>query len=74
MVESPSYFSFQPVSTTGVTKAMVCTRLSGMVHIKDPLLLNERVAHVVVAAGLFSFYLNGPLPYVLCHKTINKMC
>ena len=34
-------------------KAVVCAVLSGIVHIKDPLLLTERVAHVVAAAGLF---------------------
>ena len=44
----------------------------GMVHIKEPLLLIERVAHVT-AAGFLSRYLNGPLPYVQCHiKTIFK--
>ena len=34
-----SYFSFQPVLQTGVTKAVVCAILSGIVHIKEPLLL-----------------------------------
>ena len=29
-------------STTGVTKAVVCVILSGMVHIKDPLLLIDK--------------------------------
>ena len=42
---------------------VVCAILSGMVHIKEPLLLMERVAHVA-AAGFFSRYLSGPLPYV----------
>ena len=38
--ENPlSYFSFQPVLHDGVTKAVVCAILSGMVHIKEPLLL-----------------------------------
>ena len=32
-------------------------------HIKEPLLLTERVAHVA-AAGFLSRYLNGPLLYV----------
>ena len=39
MVDPLSYFSFQPCSMTGVTKAVVCAILSGMVHIKEPLLL-----------------------------------
>ena len=34
-----SYFSFKQCSTTGVTKAMVCVILSGMMHMKEPLLL-----------------------------------
>ena len=46
-------------STTGVTKAMVCTILS--------------VAHVA-AAGFPSHYLSGPIPYVRRHITVNKMC
>ena len=33
----------------------------------------ERVAHVA-AAGFLSCYLSGPLPYVWCHITVNKMC
>ena len=45
----------------------MCYHICGMVHIK------ERVAHVV-AAGFLSHYLNGPLPYVQCHITVNKMC
>ena len=43
----------------------------GIVHIKEPLLLTKRVAYVV-AAGFLSHYLNGPLPYVHCHITVNK--
>ena len=31
------------------------------------------VAHVA-AAGFVSRYLNGPLPYVRRHITVNKMC
>ena len=33
----------------------------------------EKVAHVA-AAGFFSRYLNGPLPYVRRPITVNKMC
>ena len=40
---------------------------------KRTLAANLRVANVV-AAGLPSRYLSGPLPYVQFHITINKMC
>ena len=40
---------YSQCSTTGVTKAMVCVILSGMVHIKEPLLL---ISHVVVVGFL----------------------
>ena len=45
----------------------------GMMHIIEPLLQTERVAYVA-AAGFLSRYLNGPLPYVRRHITVNKMC
>ena len=35
-------------------------------------LASNQVAHVVVAAGFMSRYMNGPLPYVQCHVTILK--
>ena len=38
MLDPLSYFSFQ-CSSTGVTKVVVCTILSGMVDIKEPMLL-----------------------------------
>ena len=28
----------------------------------------------MAAAGFLSHYLSGPLPYVQCHITVNKMC
>ena len=37
--------------------------LSGMVHIKYPLLL-IRKSSLLAAAGFLSHYQNGPLPYV----------
>ena len=37
-VDPLSYFSFQPV-LHDVTNAVVCVILSGMMHIKEPLLL-----------------------------------
>ena len=51
----------------------MCYPVCGMVHIKEPLLLIERVAHVA-AAGFLSHYLSGHLPYVRCHITVNEMC
>ena len=42
----------------------MCSPVCGVVHIKDPSLPIERVAHVVAAAGFLSRYLNDPLPYV----------
>ena len=51
-INSLGYFPFQPVSTTGLSKAVVCTVLSnGKVHIKDPLLLIEKSSLCVAAAG-----------------------
>ena len=42
-----------------------------MVHIKEPLLLIGKSSYVV-AAGFLSRYLNGPLPYVRRHITVNN--
>ena len=39
MVDPLSYFSFQPVSTTGETGHGMCHPVCGMVYIKEPLLL-----------------------------------
>ena len=41
----------------------MCYPVLGMVHIKE-----------LAAAGFLSYYLNGPLLYVLQHITVNKMC
>ena len=51
----------------------MCHPVCGIVHIKEPLLLIGKVAHVE-AAGFLSRDLNGPLPYVRRHITVNKMC
>ena len=37
-------------TTTGLTKAVVCVILSGMMHIKEPLLLIGKSSHVAAAA------------------------
>ena len=61
MVDPLSYFSFQPVPHDWCNKDRgMCYPVCGMMHIKEPLLLSERVAHV---AGFLSRYLNGPLSY-----------
>ena len=53
----------------------MCYPVYGMVHIKEPFLLSERVAHVAAARFLFfSLFLNGHLPYIRRHITVNKMC
>ena len=57
MVDPLSYVTFQPVLHCGMWYP-VC----GIVHIKQLMLLIERLAHVVAAVGLLS--LSGPLPYV----------
>ena len=59
-----SYFSFQPVLHDWCNKGRgMCYPVCGMVHIKEPLLLLERVVYVA-AAGFLSHYLSGLLPYV----------
>ena len=63
------YVMVDPLSC--FSKAVVCAVLSGMVNIKEPLLLVGKVAHVATA-GFLSRYLNGPLPYVRRHITVNK--
>ena len=47
-------------SATGLTKAMVCAILSGMVHIKDTLLLIGN--STCNGRSRFPLYLSGPLP------------
>ena len=42
MVDPLSYFSFQPVLHDWCNKAVVCVILSGMMHIKEPLLLIDK--------------------------------
>ena len=49
----------------------MCYPVYGMVHIKEPLLLIGKSSYVV-AASFLSRYLNGPLPYVRRHITVNN--
>ena len=60
MVDPLRYFSFQPVIHDWCNKGRgMCYPVSGMMHIKEPLLLIG-----MAAAGFLSRYLGGPLPYV----------
>ena len=71
---SLSYFSFQPVLHDWCNKGRgMCYPVCGMMHIKEPLLLIEKSSHVAAACFL-SHYLNGPLPYVWRHITVNITC
>ena len=55
-----SYFSFQPVLHDWCNKGRgMCYPVCGMVHIKEPLLLIDKIAYVA-AAGFLSHYQNGP--------------
>ena len=63
-VDPLSYFLFQPVLHDWCNKGHgMYYPVCGMMHIKEPLLLIERVA-CVVAASFLSRYLSGSLPYV----------
>ena len=57
---------------TSVTKAVVCAILCGMMYIKEPLLLIRKSS--LCCGSRFPLSLNGPLPYVRHHITVNKMC
>ena len=59
-------------STTGVTKTVVRAIL--FVNIKDPLLPIGTCSPCIVGSGFPLSSLNGPLPYVSRHITVNKMC
>ena len=61
MVDPRAFSCSSQCSTTGVTKAVGCVILSGMVHIKEPLLLIRKSSLCdVEAAGFLSHYQNGP--------------
>ena len=57
MVDSLSYFSFQPVFHDCCSKGHGI--VSGMLHIKEHLLLIGKSSHVA-AADFLSHYQNGP--------------
>ena len=64
---------FQPVLHHWFNKGCgMCYPVSGIVHIKEPLLLIGKSSSC--GGSGFPLYLSGPLPYVRLHITINKMC
>ena len=69
MVDSLSYFSFQPVGLhhdwCNKDHGM-CYLVCGMVHKKDALLLIEKSSPCSGGSGF-------PLPYVRCHITIKNV-
>ena len=68
MVDPLSYLSFQPVLHKG---RGLCYPVCGMVHIKEPLVLVGKCIPCG-SRGFLSRYVNGPLPYVRRHITVNK--
>ena len=72
---SLSYYLFQQVFHDWSNKdRSMCYPVCGMVNITYPLLLNEKITHLVAVVGFLFHYVNGPLPYVRRHITVNKMC
>ena len=72
MVDPLSYFSFQPVLLDWCNKDRgMCYPVCGMVHIKERLLLIGKNSPCG-GSGFLSRYLNGPLPSVRRHVTVNK--
>ena len=57
---------------TSVTKAVLYAVLYGMVHRKEPLLLIQKIVHVVAAAGFFS----SDCSFTICLMSynVNRMC
>ena len=51
----------------------MCYPVCGMVHIKEPLLLIGKSSPCSGSSGVFSRYLNGPLPYVRRQISVYNM-
>ena len=67
------HFSFQPVLHDWCNKGRgMYYPVYEMMHIKRTLAANRKEEYVA-AAGFLSRYLSGPLPYVPCHITVNKV-
>ena len=77
MVNSLSYFSFQPVFYDWCNKSRgLCHPICGIVHIEEPLLLSEKRSPCSGGRVFFSSdYLSGHLQHVRRDITVNlKMC
>ena len=73
MVDPLSYFSFQPVLHDWCNKGRgICYPACGTVYIKEPLLLIGKSNPCGGSGFPLSRYLNGSLPYVRRHITVNK--
>ena len=75
MVDPLSYFSFKPVLHDWCNKGRgMCYPVCGMVYIKQTLLLIRKSRPFSGSKGFLCRYLSGPVSYVQCHITINKIC
>ena len=64
MVDPLSYFSLQPVLNDWYNKGRaMCYPVCGKMHIKERLLLIEKVAYVMGTAKFLFHCRNDPLPY-----------
>ena len=65
MMDQLSYFSFQPVLHDWYNKGRgMCYPVCGMMHIKEPLLVNGKSSLCVSSTFPLSLSMNGPLTYV----------
>ena len=72
MVDPLKHYLFQPVLHNLCNKDCgMCYPVCGIVHIKEPLLLIRKSS--LCGDSRFPRYLNGPLPYIRRHITVNKM-
>ena len=69
----PIKLLFRPVLHDWYNKGYMCYPVCGMVHIKDSLLLLGKNSPCS-SGSRFPLSLSGPLPYIWCHTTMNKMC
>ena len=74
MVDPLSYFSFQPVLHDWCNNGCsMCYRVC-MVHIKEPLLIIGKSSPCGSSGFYLLLFVNGLLPYIQHHMTVNKMC
>ena len=74
MVDSLSYFSFQPVPHDWCNKGCgMCYHVCGLMHINEPLLLIGK-SSLCGDIGFVSRYMSDPLSYIHRHIIVYKMC